>query len=101
MAKHKKPSSSLSDPIPSPAKTYAATSRPAKGTGPGSAGQSGDTQGLSDDAEASSESVLELAEEGQSLEAEIIDGVENAPDPESPDGRARPIVIEERSQLPG
>jgi len=44
---------------------------------------------------------LELAEEGQSLEAEIIDGVENAPDPESPDGRARPIVIEERSQLPG
>ena len=36
------------------------------GLGPGSAGQSGDTQGLSDDAEAGSESVVELIEEGQS-----------------------------------
>jgi hypothetical protein len=45
-----------------------------------SAGQSGDTQGLSDVAEADSESVKELLEEGQSLEAGIIDGIENAPD---------------------
>jgi hypothetical protein len=51
-----------------------------QGLGPGSAGQSGDTQGLSDDAEAGSESVLELIEEGQSFEAEVISGVENAPD---------------------
>lgn len=50
------------------------------GQGPGSAGQSGDTQGLPDEAEAGSESVLELAEEGQSFEAEVIDGVEDAPD---------------------
>jgi hypothetical protein len=50
------------------------------GLGPGSAGQSGDTQGLSDVAEADSESVLELLEEGQSFEAEVISGVENAPD---------------------
>jgi hypothetical protein len=48
--------------------------------GPGSAGQSGDTQGLSDVAEAGPESVLELAEEGQSFEAEVISGVEDAPD---------------------
>ena len=48
--------------------------------GPGSAGQSGDTQGLSDVAEAGSESVLELIEEGQFFEAEVISGVENAPD---------------------
>jgi hypothetical protein len=50
--------------------------------GPGSAGQSGDTQGLSDVAEAGSESVQELVEEGQSFEAEVIAGVENAPDPD-------------------
>ena len=46
----------------------------------GAAGQSGDIQGLSNAAEADSESVEELAEEGQSFEAEAIDAVENAPD---------------------
>ncbi len=50
--------------------------------GPGSAGQSGDTQGLSDVAEAGSESVEELVEEGQSFEAEVISGVEEAADPD-------------------
>lgn len=49
-----------------------------KGLGPGSAGQSGDTQGLSDVAEAGSESVEELVEEGQSFEAEAVSGVEEA-----------------------
>jgi len=53
-----------------------------KGVGPGSAGQSGDTQGLSDQAEANSESVEELVEEGQFFEAEVIAGVENAPEPD-------------------
>ncbi len=62
------------------ARTYRAVSTKAKGTGPGSAGQSGDTQGLSDLAEAGSESVEELVEEGQFFEAELISGVENAPD---------------------
>jgi hypothetical protein len=47
-----------------------------------SAGQSGDTQGLPDVAEAGSESVAELLEEGQSFEAEVIGGVEDAPDPD-------------------
>jgi hypothetical protein len=48
--------------------------------GTGSAGQSGDNQGLPDIAEASSESVEELVEEGQFFEAEVISGVEDAPD---------------------
>jgi hypothetical protein len=46
------------------------------------AGQSGDTQGIPDAAEADSESVEELLEEGQSFEAGIVSGVENAPDPD-------------------
>ncbi len=48
--------------------------------GPDSAGQSGDNQGLSDVAEAGPESVEELVEEGQAFEAEVITGVEDAPD---------------------
>jgi hypothetical protein len=46
------------------------------------AGQSGDTQALSDIEDVDSESVRELAEEGQDFEAGIISGVENAPDPD-------------------
>ena len=53
-----------------------------KGLGPDSAGQSGDTQGLPDHAEAGSQSVLELVEEGQFFEAEVVGGVEGAPDPD-------------------
>jgi hypothetical protein len=60
--------------------TYGTVSRKARGTGPDSAGQSGDTQGLPENAEADSESVEELLEEGQSFEAEVISGVEDAPD---------------------
>ena len=47
--------------------------------GSGEPTQSGDTQGLSGVADASFESVKELEEEGQYLEAEVVDGVENAP----------------------
>jgi hypothetical protein len=61
-------------------RTYNVVSTSKEGLGPNSAGQSGDTQGLSDVAEADSESVEELLEEGQSFEAEAISGVENAPD---------------------
>ena len=61
-------------------RTYSIVSTREKGGGTDSAGQSGDTQGLSDVAEAGSESVEELLEEGQSFEAEAIGGVENAPD---------------------
>ena len=63
-------------------KRTAAVSTGAKRPGPGTAGQSGDTQGLSDVAEAGTESVEELLEEGQSFEAEVTSGVENAPDPD-------------------
>ena len=41
--------------------------------------QSGDLQGLPDNAAADSESVQELAEEGQAFEAGVIEGIENAP----------------------
>ena len=51
-----------------------------RGLGPNSGGQSGDLQGLSDVSEADSESVSELLEEGQSYEAEVVQGVENARD---------------------
>lgn len=61
-----------------PSKTYAVRPAAGKGMGPGSAGQSGDTQGLSDIAEAGSESVQELVEEGQYFEAEVLQGVEAA-----------------------
>jgi len=46
--------------------------------GPESAGQSGDLQQLSNVANADSESVEELVEEGPALEAEAIQGVEEA-----------------------
>ena len=48
--------------------------------GPDSAGQSGDTQQISNTAGADSESVEELAEEGNAFEADAVDGVENAKD---------------------
>jgi hypothetical protein len=48
--------------------------------GPDSAGQSGDLQQLSNLADADSESVEELIEEGNAFEAEAIEGVEDAPD---------------------
>ena len=65
-----------------PMRTYGLGAPREIGMGPNSAGQSGDTQGLSDVAEAGSESVAELVEEGQSFEAEVISGVEEAPDPD-------------------
>lgn len=44
--------------------------------------QSGDVQQISDVAEADSESVKELAEEGNAFEADAVEGVENAKDPD-------------------
>jgi hypothetical protein len=59
--------------------------------GPRSGGQSGDTQGLSDTEEATSESVLELVEEGQAFEAGIVSGIEDAPDADAGPIRTREI----------
>lgn len=47
---------------------------------PDKGGQSGDIQQISDLADADSESVEELVEEGNAFEANVIDGVENADD---------------------
>jgi len=55
---------------------------PRQGLGAGAGGQSGDIEGLSGVADADSESVEELLEEGQSYEAEVVRGVEDAPDPD-------------------
>jgi hypothetical protein len=53
--------------------------------GPDSAGQSGDTQGLSEFADADEESVEELAETDQPFESAAVEGVEDAEDhPERP-----------------
>jgi hypothetical protein len=53
--------------------------------GPDSAGQSGDSQSLSSVADAADESVQELAEDDQALEAGIVEGIEDAADhPERP-----------------
>jgi len=59
--------------------------------GPNSAGQSGDTQGLSDAENDSSESVAELLEEGQYFEAGILSGVENAPPADVSEVRTRQV----------
>ncbi len=53
--------------------------------GPDSAGQSGDSQGLSEFADADEESVEELAETDQPFESAAVEGVEDAEDhPERP-----------------
>lgn len=60
-----------------------------RGLGAASAGQSGDTQGLSRRDYLDSESVEELLEEGQYMEAEAVSGVESARDPDQGEVRTR------------
>ena len=62
-----------------------------RGLGPESAGQAGDLEGLSRAAQADSESVEELVEEGQAFEAGIVEGVENAPDADRGPIRTREV----------
>jgi hypothetical protein len=62
-----------------------------RGLGPESGGQSGDTEGLSRDELADSESVAELLEEGQAFEAGVVSGVENAPDADRGPVRTRQV----------
>lgn len=62
-----------------------------RGLGARSGGQSGDLQGLSNSAGADSESVDELLEEGNAYEAEIVEGVENAPDADQGGVRTREV----------
>jgi transcription termination/antitermination protein NusA len=68
--------------------------------------QTGETEGLSTEAGASSESVEELVEEGQYYEAEVVEGVENAPlaDEAEVTTHERPSVENENvpdEELPG
>lgn len=79
------------DPDDSPLGTLTEEREKQERPGPGSAGQSGDTQGLSDTDEASSESVRELVEEGQAFEAGIVSGIENAPDADAGPIRTREV----------
>jgi len=51
-------------------------------TGASSAGQSGDIQQIPDEPSADSESVEELVEEGNAFEADAVEGVEEAEDPD-------------------
>ena len=60
--------------------------------GPNSAGQSGDLQGLSDQAGASAESVEELIEEGNATEAAILEGVEDAEPADVAEVRTREVL---------
>jgi hypothetical protein len=62
-----------------------------RGLGAESGGQSGDTQGLSRRSYEDSESVEELMEEGQYMEAEAVSGVENAPDADQGGVRTRQV----------
>jgi hypothetical protein len=66
--------------------------RASSSPGPGSAGQSGDVQGLSRRTIADSESVEELVQEGQAREAAAISGVENALDPDEAEVHTREIL---------
>jgi hypothetical protein len=60
--------------------------------GPGSAGQSGDLQQLSDIADADSESEVELVEEGNASEAEAVAGVEDAKPPDVSEVKTREVL---------
>lgn len=59
--------------------------------GPDSAGQSGDIQQLSDIADADSESIEELAEEGNAFEADAVEGVEGAKPPDVSEVKTREV----------
>jgi hypothetical protein len=65
--------------------------RTGRGLGADSAGQSGDIQGLSRRELADSESVTELAEEGQDYEAGIVEAIENTPDADQGEIRTKEV----------
>lgn len=60
-------------------------------TGPDSAGQTGDNQQTHVRAEADTESVEELLDEGNVFEAEAVLGVESAPDPDEGEVRVHEV----------
>src|ERR1700719_4733391 len=66
-----------------------------RGLGARRGGQSGDLQGLSATASADSESVDELLEEGNAFEAEVVEGVQDAPDADRGGIRTREVPEED------
>ncbi|HKI12844.1 MAG TPA: hypothetical protein VKA02_12065 [Candidatus Acidoferrum sp.] len=66
-----------------------------RGLGANSAGQSGDTQGLPEVPVGDAESVEELLEEGQTYEAEVLDGVENARDADKSEVKTREVPVDD------
>ena len=62
-----------------------------EGLGARSGGQAGNLQGLSNTADADSESVDELLEEGNAFEAEVVEGVEDAPEADKGEIRTREV----------
>lgn len=72
------------------------TDNPSSGPWWGSREQSGDLEGLETDETESNESVAELADEGQDLEAEELEGIERARDPDQ--GALPPRKVPNRQQ---
>jgi hypothetical protein len=90
LAKAKK-SASRKRPSRATQKTENSAAQIRQGVGLAEGGQSGDLQGLSGVEDVDSESIRELAEEGQDYEAEVVDGVENAPDPDVSEVKTREV----------
>src|SRR5690242_13148377 len=72
----------MARPKSTPIEPVTPTTKKPAGTGSAAAGQAGDIQGLPGREDVENESVRELQEEGQSYEASVVDGVENAPLPD-------------------
>jgi len=81
-ATHRKGSVTQVRPVRTDFEVMETTAAETMGLGPEIAGQTGDIAGLSTLATGNSESVAELVEAGQDLEAELVSGVENAADPD-------------------
>ena len=88
----RKPANRANRPTETPQPTTEPTSEPASELPlSDAAGQSGDQLGLPDTPVVDSESVAELVEEGQSFEAGVIEGVEDAPDPDLSEVKTREV----------
>ena len=68
---------------------------PGRGLGLEAGGQAGDIEGLSRGSLADSESVEELAEEGQAFEAGVVSGVEGAPDADEGEVRTKEVPTDD------
>jgi hypothetical protein len=66
-----------------------------RGLGAKSAGQAGDTQGLPETPVGDSDSVEGLLEEGQTFEAEILEGVESARDADKSEVKTRQLPADD------